>query len=287
MPGRPRRHVVVVAFIAMCALVFPGCDNVERSLIFPGAATQGARDAIVPPSPDYELVQLTTRSGNRIVAQFGRALGRQATPTDATTTRQPALIFFYGNGSCLAYSQDLFEEFRRLGVSVIIPEYPGYGMSAGSPSEEAFYEAADSAYDYLLSRADVDPQQIIAAGWSMGAAVAIDLASRRPITHLITFSAFTTMRAVARHVAPWAPTSLLIRSRFDNAEKLPRTSAPVLLIHGGIDSLVPVEMSAELEKIARGPATRLVLPGVSHNDIFAVGGETMWGAIRRHLAVAR
>lgn len=257
-------------------LAFGGCSSLERSLIFPGAATQGRAATAVPPSTAYELVPLTTSDGTKIVAQFARALTNIGTPlTDAAT--RPVVIFFYGNGACLAYSQEQFDGFRRLGFNVIVPEFPGYGMSAGTASEPAIYAAADAAYDHLLTRTDLDSKRIIAVGWSLGAAVAIDLASRRPIARLITISAFTSMPAVAKSVAPWAPTSLIIRSRFDNAAKIPAIACPILIVHGPFDNLVPHSMAAELaSKATASNVRRHDVPAAGHNDIFYLGGPALW-----------
>ena len=271
----------------LAAVLLPfltGC-SLERGFIFPGTATHGRTDTLVPPSSHYELVALTTRSGTPVVAQFGPALDPRGNLLPAAS--RPTLIFFYGNGSCLAYTQREFHEFRRLGLNVLIPEYPGYGISpGGAPGESSFYETADAAYDYLLSRADIDRTRILAGGWSMGAAVAIDLASRRPVSHVFTVSAFTSMHEVARLVAPWAPTSLLIRSRFDNRAKLPALSAPLLLFHGEQDSLVPSSMSADLAALARPkPARVITFPGVGHNDIFSLGGPAILNHLREFLAL--
>ncbi len=272
--------------LALSAVLLPflaGC-NIERGFIFPGTATHGRSDTRVPPSSSYELLELATRSGTRVVAQFGPALDARDNPLP--TASRPTLIFFYGNGSCLAYTQREFHEFRRLGLNVLIPEYPGYGMSPdGSPGEDSFYETADAAYNYLLSRPGIDRSRIVTGGWSMGAAVAIDLASRRPVSHVFTVSAFTSMHQVARHVAPWAPTSLIIRSRFDNLAKLPAISAPVLLFHGEQDTLVPPTMSSTLAAHAKADQARVVIfPGTGHNDIFALGGPAIMNHLRDFLA---
>lgn len=264
-------------------LAFSGCSSLERSLIFPGTATQGRDDTRLPPAPaTYELVSLTTANGTPIVAQFGRALTADGQPHAHADTR-PTVLYFYGNGACVAYSQHEFDAFRRLGFNVIIPDYPGYGMSNGAASEPGCYEAADAVYDHLLARDDIDRNQLIAAGWSMGAAVAIDLASRRPVTRVVTLSAFTSMPAVARHVAPWAPTSLIIRSHFDNAEKITSVACPILLIHGTADDLVPHAMAGELA--ARVPADRIQIIDIpaGHNDIFLVGGTALWKDIGEFL----
>lgn len=279
-----RRATVRLLAALGALLAFAGCSGLERQLIFPGAATRGRPDTIVPLSPRYDRLTLTTRDGTLIAAQFGAALDPLGRPL-VTATSRPTVIYFYGNGACLAYSAEQFEGFRRLGLNVLIPEYPGYGMSAGVANEPALYAAADAAYDHLLTRGDIDPHQIIAAGWSLGAAVAIDLASRRPVTHVVTISAFTSMPDAAHAVAPWVPVSWILRSRFDNAAKIGALTCPILIIHGTHDSLVPPRMAGQLAAhVTRLKPRRYDVTAAGHNDIFAVGGPSLWAEIGRFLA---
>jgi fermentation-respiration switch protein FrsA (DUF1100 family) len=264
---------------SVCLLgVAEGRASLESMLIYPGAATQGRPDTVVPPGPGYELVHLATTDGTGIVAQFGHAQDAHGGPA-AHPEQRPTVIFFYGNGACVAYMATEFDRFRRLGANVLIPDFPGYGMSGGRPSEKGFYATADASYDYLLSRPDIDRDRIVAAGWSMGAAVAIDLASRRKVERLVTVSAFTTLPAVAHSLAPWLPTSLIVRSRFDNIGKIPRVTCPIFIAHGTIDNLVPPGMADELAAAAKRKAVVYRVLGGGHNDVFQVGGDALWGAI--------
>jgi pimeloyl-ACP methyl ester carboxylesterase len=256
--------------------------SVETKLIFPGASSQGRPDTLVRPGSDYELIPLHIRDGTRIVAQFGRALDPRGRP-DPDSIHRLTVIFFYGNGACVASMGDVFSRFRRLGANVLMPEFPGYGMSDGRPSERGFYAAGDAAYDYLLTRRDVDPGRIVLAGWSMGAAVAVDLAARRRALALITISAFTTLPSAAHALVPWLPTSLIIRSRFDNLAKIAGVSCPIMIAHGSRDSLVPPSMAGELAAAAKGDATTIQVTGAGHNDVFDVGGDPLWSAFAEFL----
>jgi fermentation-respiration switch protein FrsA (DUF1100 family) len=232
----------------------------------------------VPPGADYEIVPLQTRDGTRIVALFGGALDPRGGHT-LVAGKRPTVVFFYGNGACLASMGDVFEGFRRLGVNVLMPEYPGYGMSGGKPSENGFYAAADAAYDYAVQRPGLDPDRIVSAGWSMGSAVAIDLASRRKVSSLVVVSAFTTLPAVAHALVRWFPTSLIIRSRFDNLAKIPLVSCPVFIARGTRDTLVPPSMSDKLAEAAKTGVTSYKVSGGGHNDVFDVGGKPLWEAM--------
>jgi len=265
--------------------VLGGCSSLEEKLVFPGAASQGQAYATLPPSGDYELIALRTKDGTGIVAQFGGALDPGGRPA-ADAARAPTVIFFYGNGAFAAQLAPEFYNLRRLGANVLIPEYPGYGMSGGKPSERGFYAAADAAYDYLQARPGIDRERIVAAGWSLGSAVAVDLASRRKVAALFTVSAFTTVIDVAHALQPWMPVSLILRSRFDNISKIPAITCPILIIHGERDELVPPYMAGRLAAAARSKVTSYTVVGGGHNDVFSVGGEALWNTVKGFLDAA-
>ena len=121
-------------------------------------------------------------------------------------------------------------------------------------------------------------------GWSLGGAVAIDLASRKPIVGIITVSAFTNMAAVAHQLIPWLPVSLILKYRFDSDRKLAGMSCPILIVHGMQDDLVPFKMAAGLAAAAKGKVTRYNIQGGGHNDIFDVGGQALLGEIDKFLS---
>jgi fermentation-respiration switch protein FrsA (DUF1100 family) len=254
--------------------------------IFPGSATKGTTGAAVEPRPGVELLPLTTASGNRVAAAFGAALTPQGAP-DSDAPKRPTMLYFYGNGWCLrdAVDEDL-DRFRRLGINVMIPEYVGYGISGGEPSEAGCYETADACLDYLLKRPDVDPSRIVVAGRSLGGAVAIDLASRRPVAGLVAFCTFTRMVEMAKRRFPLLPASLLLHHRFDSIAKIRRVTCPILIGHGGKDQVVPAAMSTALAEAAKGsvPVTTFTVPDADHSDFFEVGETQVFDALRTFLA---
>lgn len=256
--------------------------SIQDSYIFPGAATQGQRDAMLTQGSDNELLSLRAADGTRIAALFGNALQSNGQPL-AESRKCPTVIFFYGNGACMAYSTDVFDHVRRLGANIIIPDYEGYGMSAGKPSESGCYAAADAAYDYLLGRGDIDPKRIVLMGWSLGAAVAIDLASRRPAAGLVTISAFTNLRDMAHQFMPWMPMSMILKYRFDNLEKLAGISCPIFIVQGMQDELIPPRMAGQIAAAAKGNVTRYNVTDARHNDVFDVGGEELWSRLGNFL----
>lgn len=265
------------AYVLQVALLYVFQDAV----LFPGGTTRGR--ATVKPRPGTELTHATTAGGEKVALLFGPALKPDGAP-DTSAAKRPTLIYFYGNGTCLRTSVDHIEQMRRYGANVLVAEYVGYGMSSGKPSEAGCYATADAAYDYLLTRRDVDPRRIVAAGGSLGGAVAIDLAARRPVAGLATFMTFTCLCDVAQNHFPWVPTAPLLRSRFDSVAKIRRVECPILLVHGTKDLMVPAAMQAKLAAAAAAPVTQVVVPDATHNDLFDLGENEIASAFRGFLS---
>jgi pimeloyl-ACP methyl ester carboxylesterase len=266
---------VAAIYLGLLTLLY----TFQTRVIFPGASTQAQPFAEVRPRRDTELVTQKTARDERVVALFGPAL----TPDgriDPEAASRPTMIYFYGNAMCLSYAVSDLDRFRRLGLNVLIPDYVGYGMSGGSPSEKGCQATADAAYDYLVATRRVDSKTIISAGWSLGGAVAIDLASRRQIGGLIVFSTFTSGVEMARGMLPFVPVSLLLRHRFDSVHKIAKVRCPTLIGHGRRDSLIPFRMAEKLAAAAGGgPVTTLWIDQADHNDFFDVGGPRIDEAI--------
>ncbi|HEX4147657.1 MAG TPA: alpha/beta fold hydrolase, partial [Pirellulales bacterium] len=250
----------------------------QTALIFPGSWGQGSAAAkfIVP--TDAELISLTTPDGKPIKALFGTAL--PAAGVSSKNARRPTILYFYGNGMSLSACVNQFNAFLRLGVNVMIPEYLGYGLSGGRPSEQGCYETAAAAYDWLIHDPRVDPDKIIVGGWSLGGAVAIDLAAKHPLAGLFTASAFTSMGDTGQRLYPYLPVKLLLRHRFMSIEKIPKIKCPTILAHGRDDTLVPFSMCGDLAKAAGGPVTEIPIDGAGHNDFWIVGQRQVFQQLK-------
>ncbi len=270
-PGRAkkdrlRRHTfrmvrtAMIVYLGACVAVY----FLQDRMLFPGHASQGSQIAKIIDERNTEILQLKTVDGDRVVAIYGAALLPSGDP-DPGAAHRPTILYFYGNASAVAWSMGEFDHFRRLGANVLIPDFVGYGMSSGTPSEKAFYATADCGYDYLLQRHDVDPHKIVAVGWSLGAAVAVDLASRKPLAGLATFNAFTSLPQEARHVLPWVPTTAICKYQFDSIRKIATVKCPIFICNGMRDTLISPKMSDQLAAAAGGPVTRLRIDAADHN----------------------
>jgi fermentation-respiration switch protein FrsA (DUF1100 family) len=252
---------------------------IQDRMIFPGVATQGAPEARVLRRPGTELLTLITPEGERIVALYGPALLADGRPRPDPGSR-PALLYFYGNAMCLAYAEPELERFRTLGLNVMIPEYMGFGLSSGKASERGCRQTAQTALQWLRSRS-FKSSRIIVGGWSLGGAVAVDLAYHERVGGLIAFSTFTSIRDMARSIIPVPLPGFLFAHKFDSLSKMPSISCPILLGHGRRDTLAPFPMFDRLAKAARGPLSTIVLDQAEHNDFYDVGGKQLDLAIEQ------
>jgi uncharacterized protein len=262
----------------------PLFSQMKTALIFPGSLMKTTEDALVRAYQGSSILSCTTNSGYQIGLLFGAGQPSAVQPSPQAPGTW-YLVYFYGNGMCLQTSCYEFAQFRQLGCDVLIPEYPGYGMSSGRASESGCYEAAEAAYHYLTETLHAHPAQIVVAGWSLGAAMAIDLAARKQVAGLIVLGAFTNIPEQAHAMLPWVPKSIVrlcIRERFDNVSKIRQVTCPIFIGHGTQDELVPFAMAARLAQAAqqRSPVTFLPMQGCSHNGIFEASRGSIWTAIK-------
>lgn len=174
------------------------------------------------------------------------------------------LIFFHGNAGNIGDRLGKIELFHHLGLNILIFDYRGYGQSEGRPSEAGIYKDALGAYDYLRTRRDVDSQRVVFYGASLGGAVAVDLARKRPCAALIVDSSFTNAVDMAKTLYPFAP-AFLVQARLDSLGKIGGVAAPKLFIHSRDDEIVPFRLGRKLFEAAPEPKEFLEVAG-SHND---------------------
>lgn len=273
-------RLLILVYLGVLASLYA----LQTRMIFPGHAMQGDPETALQSAPGVEILALKAADGMPIAGIFGAALTAEGQPREDASHR-PTLLYFYGNGMCAAWSKSEFEAFRRRGLNVLVPDYLGYGASSGMPSEAGCAATADAAYEHLKGRADVDPTRIVAAGWSLGGAVAADLASRRPVAGLVLLSSFTSAADMARRLSPLIP-GFLLRHRFESLRKVRGITVPTFVGHGREDSLIPFAMGERLADTAGGPVTRYVVERGDHNEFFDRGGPSLFDAIGRFAEAA-
>jgi fermentation-respiration switch protein FrsA (DUF1100 family) len=289
---RLSRLAIILGGLYVLLLIFLYVE--QRTLIFPAGRQNRAQAAALPAAiagltAPYDPLLLETPGHERTAALYAPALTLSGR-IDPDAARRPTLLYFYGNGSSLPDSADVIEAMRRRGLNVMVSDYVGYGQSGGEVSEAGCYDTADAAYAYLTDQRKIAPGRIVIMGRSLGTAVAVDLASRKPSGGLITVSAFTTMADMAASQYPIVPgpiINVLLKHRFLSIRKIGRVHCPILLAHCRDDDLVPFSMASELQRAATAPVTRLNLPHGGHNFVFTQGGNKLYdqlGAFARKTA---
>jgi uncharacterized protein len=157
------------------------------------------------------------------------------------------------------------------GFDVLLFDYRGYGRSSGRPSEEGTYRDARAALKCLLERPGVDPTRVVYLGESLGGAIALDLALERPPASLVLLSAFTGVRELGRLHYPFVPRSL-VPDAYPTLRRIHDLRAPLLVLHGDGDDIVPLAQGRALFEAAPEPKRLHVFPGLGHNDLVPLAG---------------
>ena len=152
---------------------------------------------------------------------------------------------------------------REFRTNVLMYDYRGYGHSDGKPSEAGLYSDIDGAFAYLRSRG-FESQSIYLIGQSLGSAVAVDLASRQNVGGIILEAPFPSVRTLARRITFSLPFDLVMRSRFDSLSKITRIQAPIAVVHGREDPVIPYDLGLKLFEAIRGSKKFYSVDGAVH-----------------------
>jgi hypothetical protein len=179
------------------------------------------------------------------------------------------LLFCHGNAGNISHRLDSIRIFNELNLNVFIFDYRGYGKSKGKISEQGSYIDAKAAYDYILSHFEQDKNKIVIFGRSLGAAIAIDLATMVKAGALISESCFTSIERIGKEIYPFLPVKWLCTIKYDSLSKIKTISIPKLIIHSKNDEMIPFHHGKELFDAAKEPKQFYILTG-SHNDSFLI-----------------
>jgi hypothetical protein len=217
----------------------------------------------VPPSPSYtasypDLGFLKTTQ-NESIAYVHLPAGKG----------MPTLLYSHGNAEDLAQTDGLYEELHARGLGVLAYDYPGYGLSTGTPDEDSCQRAIQAAWTHLTD-SGIPASSIIITGRSVGSGPAVWLASREKPCGLILISPF---RSAFTAAIP-TPFSIFPGDRFPNMSRIRAMDHPLLVIHGEDDGVINVSHGRKLFAASPSTVKKLeVIPNAGHNDLFAVAGD--------------
>lgn len=193
------------------------------------------------------------------------------------------LLHLHGNGGNISHRLALIELLHELGVSVLLIDYRGYGLSGGQPDEAGTYRDAEAAWRWLIERRGYAGADIVVLGHSLGAAVAAHLAQTVQPGGLVLEAPFTSVPDIAAHHYGYFPVRRLARFRYATVEYVRNARTPVLVLHSPADDVVPIAQGRRVFEAANEPKTFIELPG-GHNEVLLRGREEYAEALRRFLA---
>jgi fermentation-respiration switch protein FrsA (DUF1100 family) len=233
----------------------------DRLIYFP--------DPAPPPSP--ATLGLTRVEERRLTTQDGLDLLswrlREAEPG------APIILYLHGNGGSLLHRARRVQRFQQQGWGALFVQWRGYGGNPGRPDEAGLTLDALAGLQSLRAEG-VAAGRIIAWGESLGTGLAIRLAAEQPgeIGAVVLESPYTSLLDLARLHYPLLPAGLLLRDHFDSSARIGAVRAPILMLIGEADSLIPPGMSRDLATGATTPPEIWEAPGAGHNELGEAGG---------------
>ena len=217
--------------------------------------------------PAVQEVFLQAKDGTRLQAWHAKA-------------GTPLVIYFGGNAEETSW---MLEELGNApGVSWLIVNYRGYGLSEGSPSEAALVSDALQWFDYAMTLPGAEPNHVFAFGRSLGSGVAVALAAQRPIARLVLVAPYDSLAAAAKRHYWYLPVDLLLKHRFDSIALAPALKQPLLCMIAETDEVITQVHGERLFDAWGGEKRRILLQESGHNSTDA--HPMFWRSIREFLA---
>ena len=263
--GTLKRGMGFLVAIAATAVVCIGLIWVfqRRLVYFPSV------DEPLPPA-GVEEVSYATDDGLEL---SGWLVPSDSSPASAT------IVVFPGNAGNRGGRLPLARALSERGLATLLVDYRGYGGNPGSPTETGLAADARAAVEYLRARPDIDADRIVYFGESLGAGVAVTLATTHPPAALVLRSPFTSLADVGAHHYPWLPVAALARDRYPNIETIEQINTPVLVVAGSADRIVPPTHSRRLYDAVSGQKRFGMVDGAGHNDLALLAGQELVDAM--------
>jgi uncharacterized protein len=284
MAAEPRRLlrraliglVLLIAFGYAAAIVRLMLQETE--LIF----RTGAARADTTPSFGYEQIDLPRTDGAR---QFAWVMRNGASPVGTADAHERWVLYLHGNASTVASRMNVahYARLRELGLHVLAPEYRGYNGLEGVPSEATVQADARAGYDYLRSRLRVPPDRVVIYGWSLGAAIAVALASQVESGAVVLEGAPASVVDIGQQRYPLFPIRWIIRNPFNAIDRVATIRAPLLFLHSPQDAIIPFREGRRLFDAAPEPKKFVEVRG-GHIEASEIDRVVFYDAIRDFLA---
>jgi uncharacterized protein len=291
MAPETARLLILVKVAVVVAMLWFGLRWFERTNLYYPTRTLEAHPGSYGMA--YEEFRVKTRDGETIhgwvipARRPGTGIGKGSNGKTLVPFPGPVptLLLCHGNGGNIAHRVHKAKLLHDLGVDVVLFDYRGYGQSTGKPSETGTYLDAEAVYNVIYSRGLTTPKPtrahgqtgarangIVLYGESLGCAVAIELARRRPVQAVILESPFTSTVEMGKLVFPFLPVQWMVHFKYDNVSKIAGLQMPLLFMHSPQDEIIPYKMGRRLFEVATADKEFVELSG-GHNDGFDVSPQ--------------
>ena len=204
--------------------------------------------------PEAEEAVLDTADGERVIVWH--VPPRQG---------RPVFLYFHGNGGSLRWRVERFRALISGGSGLVALSYRGYGGSSGRPTEPGLIEDAAAAYAFAIAR--YPAEHVVLWGESLGSALALAVAAEKPVGHLVLEAPFTSAADVGAHHFWFVPVRLFMKDQFRSDLRASKVTAPVLVVHGENDTIVPMTLGKRLYGLIQAPERFVRVAGAGHNDL--------------------
>jgi fermentation-respiration switch protein FrsA (DUF1100 family) len=244
--------VLLVGYVGAVAVLY----FVQRALMyFPDTARISPAAAGLPGA---EEILLDTADGERLIAWHVPPRGDR-----------PVVLYLHGNGGALSHRAARFRVLTADGTGLVAVDYRGYGGSSGHPTETGLSIDAETGYAFAVAR--YPAARIAVWGESLGTGVAAALAAERPIGSLVLEAPFTSTADLAARQYPFVPVRWLMKDQFRSDLRIAAVTAPLLVLHGARDPIVPIEYGERLFGLAREPKRFVRFADGEHEDLDQYG----------------
>ncbi len=250
-----------VYVLSAYALFVAAMYVLQRSIMyFPARSLSTPAQAGVP---EMVPVTLSTADGLELAAWY-RA------PWGSDENVRPTVVYYHGNGGGIAMRGPRARPYLDRGFGVLLVEYRGYSGNPGSASEQGLYADGRASLAFVESEG-LPLDRVVLLGESLGSGVAVQMATEFDVGAVVLEAPFSSAVDVAAGAYWFLPVRWLMKDRFDSLSKMDRVRAPLFVVHGERDRIVPVRLGRKLFAAANDPKEAVYLPNAGHNDLPAHG----------------
>ena len=232
----------ILALVSFYVLLLIVMFFFQSSLLYHPSVNNYVKDQVAREPNEIEKVKITTKDKIDLVGWF----------YNKNLENFKTILFFHGNAGSLENRTYKLNHFKDLNLNFLIIAWRGFNGNKGKPNEIGLYEDAESAIRWLKMKG-INEKNIILYGESLGTGVAVEIAQNKNYAGIILESPFTSMVNVGKKHYPFFPVRFLLKDKFESYKKITNILAPVLIMHGKVDKIVPYDMGKEMYELANEP----------------------------------